>query len=151
MIRVRDAGPLDYKAIVNFQILMAKETEGIVLNTKTVTHGVKQLFAKPDMGRYFVAESEGEVIASSLVTYEWSDWRNGTVCWLQSVYVLPAYRQKGVFRRMYEHIQNMVAEDESLMGIRLYVDKSNIQAQQVYKHLGMDGDHYALFEWMKRT
>ena len=84
-----------------------------------------------------------------MITYEWSDWRNGNVYWIQSVYVLPEYRGKGVFKEMYLHIKLSVKETPGLSGIRLYVDKHNHRAQKVYNKIGMDGSHYQLFEWMK--
>lgn len=149
MISVRHATPLDFETIAGFQVRMARETENISLDPETVTRGVKRVFAKPDLGKYYVAEVNDKVIASLLTTYEWSDWRNGTVLWIQSVFVEPAYRNKGVFRMMYEKVQQVVLENETFLGIRLYVDKSNHPAQKVYNKLGMNGDHYLLFEWMK--
>jgi ribosomal protein S18 acetylase RimI-like enzyme len=83
------------------------------------------------------------------MTYEWSDWRNNTVVWVQSVYVLPEFRKKGVFNALYHTVKQMVMEDDSFAGIRLYVDRSNTNAQQVYQKSGMNGEHYQLFEWMK--
>jgi len=84
-----------------------------------------------------------------MITYEWSDWRNGMVWWIQSVYILSEHRSSGVFRKMYEYIQHIVSEKENVMGIRLYVDKTNIIAQKAYNKLKMDGEHYKLYEWMK--
>ena len=83
------------------------------------------------------------------MTYEWSDWRNNTVVWIQSVYVLPGFRKRGVFNALYETVKSMVNEDPSFAGIRLYVDRTNHNAQEVYKKSGMNGDHYQVFEWMK--
>jgi ribosomal protein S18 acetylase RimI-like enzyme len=84
-----------------------------------------------------------------MTTYEWSDWRNGTVIWIQSVYIAPNHRGKGVYKTMYEFIQKMVSDDPDLRGIRLYVDKTNHAAQKVYTNLKMNGEHYQVFEWMK--
>src|SRR5437867_31922 len=96
---VTDAGP-----IIEFQQAMAGETESIELDAPTVTRGVHAVFDDPSRGRYFVAEAEGNVIASLLITYEWSDWRNGNVWWIQSVYVRPAFRRRGIYARLYEHV-----------------------------------------------
>jgi ribosomal protein S18 acetylase RimI-like enzyme len=93
---------------------------------------------------------DGIAIGCFLITYEWSDWRNGTVWWLQSVYVMPAHRQQGVFKKMYDHIIGSISGDPAVTGLRLYVDKSNSRAQNVYRSLGMNGDHYTVFEWMKK-
>ena len=93
--------------------------------------------------------SAGVVVASLLITPEWSDWRNKTILWIQSVYVVPSYREKGVFKAVYNHILNLVSKDPAIGGIRLYVDKTNQRAQQVYARMGMNGEHYQVFEWMK--
>ena len=84
-----------------------------------------------------------------MITYEWSDWRNGNVWWIQSVYVVPEFRGQRVYAGLYEHVQALVEADDALRGIRLYVDRRNVAAQQVYTRLGMNGEHYQVFEWMK--
>lgn len=141
---VTDAGP-----IIEFQLAMARETEGVGLDAPVVTRGVHAVFDEPSRGRYFVAEAEGEVIASLMITYEWSDWRAGNVWWIQSVYVRPAFRRRGVYARMYETVRDAAGRDASVRGIRLYVDRRNIPAQEVYRRCGMDGEHYLVYEWMK--
>ena len=149
MIMVREAQSSEYKYIADFQVAMAAETENLQLDGPTVEKGVREVFVNPALGQYFVAEAEGRVMASLLITYEWSDWRNAMVWWIQSVYVVPEMRQKGVFKEMYRHIRERVLKDDRASGIRLYVDKSNDRAREVYRRIGMDGDHYALYEWMK--
>ena len=111
--------------------------------------GVHRLFKDSTKGRYYVAEEGGEVVGSLMTTYEWSDWRNGTVLWIQSVYVEKKHRGQGVYKKMYNHIQQLVDADPDLKGIRLYVDKTNVAAQQTYKKIGMNGEHYTVYEWMK--
>lgn len=148
-IAVRPAVPEDASAIAGFQILMARETEGMELDPRTVDKGVAAVFADRSKGEYFVAESGGTVVGCLMVTPEWSDWRNGTVLWIQSVYVIPEMRGRGVYRLLYEHMQARVAASPALRGIRLYVDKRNTAAQGVYTRLGMTREHYELFEWMK--
>jgi GNAT superfamily N-acetyltransferase len=128
---------------------MALETEGVTLDREVCTRGVAAVFDDPSLGRYFVAEEGGQVVASLLITYEWSDWRNGNVWWIQSVYVVPALRGRGVYAGLYQHVQRLVEADPALRGIRLYVDRRNTGAQQVYTRLGMNGEHYLVFEWMK--
>jgi GNAT superfamily N-acetyltransferase len=137
----------DANAIVDFQQAMARETEEVTLDRDVVTRGVQAVFDDPSRGRYFVAEAEGRVVASLLITYEWSDWRNGVVWWIQSVYVVPEHRKRGVYAGLYAHVKQTA--DASVKGIRLYVDRRNKPAQEVYRRLGMDGDHYLVFEWMK--
>lgn len=146
---VRDATAADGPKIVEFQIAMARETEGIELDRGVLSRGVAAVFAEPGLGRYFVATLDGTIVGSLMITYEWSDWRNGLVWWIQSVYVVPEARGAGVYRRLYEAIQSLVRDGFGIRGVRLYVDTRNVAAQQVYERLGMDGGHYRVFEWMK--
>lgn len=127
---------------------MALETENLDLDPSIVRKGVETVFDHPEKGFYLVAESENEVIASLMITKEWSDWRAQTVWWIQSLYVLPRFRKQGVFRMMYQHLVEQVKADGQIAGIRLYVDHSNVSAQKVYEAIGMDGDHYRFYEWM---
>jgi ribosomal protein S18 acetylase RimI-like enzyme len=128
---------------------MALETENITLDIATLSQGIHKLFKDSTKGRYYVAEENGEVIGCLMTTYEWSDWRCGNVIWIQSVYIASTHRGKGVYKKMYEHIQQMVMNDPDYRGIRLYVDKTNKPAQQVYEKLGMNGEHYQVYEWMR--
>lgn len=148
-VEYRAAVPADAATIVGFQIAMARETEELELDPKVVTRGVDAVFNDPSLGRYFVAESDGRPVASLLITYEWSDWRNGVVWWIQSVYVMPEARRRGIYAGLYSHIRDLIAPDPSIRGIRLYVDNRNRVAQEVYARLGMEGEHYRVFEWMK--
>lgn len=148
-ITYRQGLPTDAETIVAFQIAMARETEDLALNEEICMRGVRAVFARADLGKYYVAEQDGKVIGSLMITYEWSDWRNGMVWWIQSVYISPAARQQGVYAGLYAHIKNIVQADENLRGIRLYVDERNQRAQKVYAKLGMNGEHYRVFEWMK--
>ena len=127
---------------------MAWETENLHLPTETVTRGVEAVFEDGSKGEYWVAESEGKVAASLLITFEWSDWRNTFVWWFQSVYVLPGHRRTGIFRSMYAYIKNE-ADKQGVAGLRLYVEINNSAAQKTYGSLGMTNNHYTMFEWMK--
>ncbi len=139
----------DLPVLVGFQQQMALETEDLHLDGETVTEGILELFNDTSKGQYFVVREENQPVGCLMITYEWSDWRNGTVIWIQSVYVHPDHRKKGIFRALYNHIKTMVNSNDDLHGIRLYVEKENLYAQQVYEAIGMDGDHYQLYEWMK--
>lgn len=145
----RPATTNDAETIVEFQIAMAMETEDLELDREICTKGVAAVFADCTLGRYLVGEANGRVAVSTLITYEWSDWRNGVVWWIQSVYVAPELRGQGAFKGLYRHVQAMADADANVRGIRLYVDKRNTLAQQVYTRLGMNGEHYQVFEWMK--
>ena len=146
---IRKAKSSDIYQIVDFQLKMALESEQIELNKTTVEKGVTAVVFDSGKGQYYVAEVSGNVVGSLLTTYEWSDWRNGTILWIQSVYILPEFRRKGVYRNLYSHIKEVVEQDTKLKGIRLYADKSNITAHKTYEKLGMSPDHYITFEWMK--
>ena len=149
MISIRKALPEDASTIVDFQIKMAKETENLVLEAEKLMPDALAVFDDASKGTYYVAVKGDEVIGCLLTTYEWSEWRNGTVLWIQSVYILEEYRGQKVFRKMYEHIQQIVEQNDAYKGIRLYVEKDNTRAQKVYTALGMDGEHYKMFEWIK--
>ncbi len=149
MVHIRPATIAEKDRIVDFQIKMAWQTEKLALNRTTLQHGVGAVFADAAKGTYYVATNEEQVIASLLVTYEWSDWRNGTIWWIQSVFVEEAFRGQGVFKAMYQFLKEKVENSPALMGLRLYVEKTNLPAQKVYEAIGMNGDHYHFFEWMK--
>ena len=146
---VRKAKADDINSILNFQLAMARETENIELDPDTVAKGISAVLNDPNKGNYYVAEKQGRITGSLLTTFEWSDWRNGTVLWIQSVYVIPELRRKGVYSSLYSHVKKLGLEDHNLKGIRLYADKSNLTAHKAYKRLGMDADHYITFEWLK--
>jgi ribosomal protein S18 acetylase RimI-like enzyme len=148
MVKIRLATEEDSNEIIAFQLEMAMESEGVKLNPETLKNGVLSVFRDAQKGKYFVAEDNQKIVGSMLTTYEWSDWRNQWVYWLQSVYIIPAYRGSGIFRLMYEQIKNQVQREKRVAGIRLYVDVSNTHAIGVYNSIGMDGDHYKVFEWM---
>jgi len=150
-MRIREATRSDIPSIIDFQLKMALETENLTLDISTLTKGVCQLFEDPAKGRYYVAEENKQVVGCLMTTYEWSDWRCGTVLWIQSVYIDANYRGKGVYKKLYDHIQQMVLADLELRGIRLYVDKTNQTAQSVYEKLDMNGEHYQMYEWMKKS
>lgn len=148
-VEIREARPGDAPVIVDFQIRMARSTEGLELDPAIVTRGVAAVFADPAKGTYWVAEAEDRVVGSLLTTFEWSDWRNGTVLWIQSVYVLPEWRRRGIYKSLYEHLKRKVESTPGLRGLRLYVDLRNTAAQQVYERLGMTREHYQMYEWLK--
>lgn len=149
MFHVRPAIVDDSSAIIDFQIKMAKETEEADLDRETVTSGVLSVFDDQQKGIYYVGEYNEKIVSSLMITKEWSDWRNQWIYWLQSVYVEPQFRARGLFRKMYAYIQKQVDDDPQASGIRLYVDISNLRALKVYSAIGMNTDHYQVCEWMK--
>jgi GNAT superfamily N-acetyltransferase len=148
MISIRKANLTDAEIIIDFQQKMAWETEQMTLATDTVSKGVKAVFSDANRGQYWVAEDKGKVVASLLITYEWSDWRNCNVWWFQSVYVLPEFRRTGIFRSMFHTIKRE-ADKDGIAGLRLYVETNNLAAQHTYASLGMKSLHYKMYEWMK--
>jgi len=148
-IKIRPGLLFDIQVIADYQIKMALETENMKLDPATVELGVSAIFDDPAKGKYWLAELNGNVIGCLLTIPEWSDWRNGTVLWIHSVYVHPDHRQNGVYRSLYGHLKKMVQDSKEFRGLRLYVDKTNMRAQKVYEALGMSGEHYHLYEWMK--
>jgi ribosomal protein S18 acetylase RimI-like enzyme len=148
-VRYRDAHRFDLQSIVAFQVEMARETEELELDRETCARGVAAVFDDRTLGRYFVAEADGALVGSLMITPEWSDWRAGFVWWIQSVYVRPDFRRRGIYAGLYQHVKRLVDANERVKGLRLYVDKRNTTAQEVYRRLGMNGEHYQVFEWMK--
>jgi len=148
MLTIRIANQSDAGSIIAFQKAMAMETEGLELKDEKIKKGVGAVFGDSSKGRYYVAEDKGTVVASLMITFEWSDWRNANVWWFQSVYVIPEYRRKGVFKMMYEYIKEEGIQ-EGIAGLRLYVDSTNTPAQKTYEAMGMNGSHYKTFEWMR--
>ena len=144
---IREATLADVDALVAGNQAMALETESLVLDPAVLRRGVVAVLEASGKGRYFVAEADGDVAAQLMITYEWSDWRCGDVWWIQSVYVAPAHRRKGLYRALYQHVL-VAAAAAGAPGIRLYVDQRNTPAQAVYTALGMCGDHYQVFEAM---
>ena len=149
MIEIRKGKLSDLERIVELQVLMAQETEGLTLDRDVVSRGVRGVFQEPARGTYWVAEENGELLGMLLAIPEWSDWRNGTVLWIHSLYVIGQARRRGVFKKLYLNLKRQVEQSPELMGLRLYVDKTNKPAQKVYERLGMNKHHYELYEWLK--
>jgi ribosomal protein S18 acetylase RimI-like enzyme len=147
---IRPATRDDIHLLAEFQQKLARETENFELDKTIATRGMNAMFDDPSKGKYFIAEYNGERVGCHSITFEWSDWRNGTVWWLQSVYVIETHRKYGIFKSMFQNLQRMMNEDPSIRGLRLYVDKTNVRAQQVYQAMGMNGEHYSVFELMKQ-
>ena len=149
-VQTRPAGTEAVEAIVAFQCRLAAESEAVTLDPATVGKGVRAVIDDAGKGRYWLAEIDGRTVGCLMILREWSDWRNATVWWIHSLYVLPEFRRRGVLRAMYGHLRAMVEADHSLSGLRLFVDKDNRTAMAAYEALGMDGEHYKLYEWMAR-
>ena len=142
---VRTATVGDIKILVQFNAAMASETEAKTLNPQVLRAGVAAVLAEPRRGFYLIAEQAGEVVGCLMITYEWSDWRNGDWWWLQSVYVSREHRRSGVFRALYAEVERLAAAREDVVGVRLYVERNNAHAQQTYQSLGMREDAYRMY------
>tara|TARA_X000001036_G_scaffold188111_1_gene177330 strand:- start:59 stop:511 length:453 start_codon:yes stop_codon:yes gene_type:complete len=145
-LKITQPGIEDINSLVDFNIKMAKETENKILNKKIVTKGVSEVLTDTTLGYYVIAKNKNTILGSLMITYEWSDWRNGMFWWIQSVYVEKEYRQQGVYKKMYSYIKDKALKDNSCTGIRLYVEQENKIAQSVYTKLEMKETHYKLFE-----
>ena len=147
-ITIRKAVLSDLPVLITLQQKLAFETEGVQLDPGILEKGLKAMFQDHNKGYYSLAELNNEIVGCFMLTHEWSDWRNGRAYWLQSVYVVESYRKHGVFKSMFSYVQQLISSDSQAVGLRLYVDRSNVRAQQVYKAIGMNGDHYMMFELM---
>lgn len=146
IMNIRPATMADLDTIAAFNLQLAKETEELQLDSARVTQGVRALLGDPAKGLYYVAELDAVIAGQLMITYEWSDWRNGCFWWLQSVYVSPAFRSRGVFKALFERIKSLARERADVCGLRLYMDQHNDRARLAYESLGMSPAHYQLFE-----
>ena len=145
-VQVRPGRPADAALITEFNMCLAEESENRGLDSETVRAGVAAVLADPSKGRYFLAVRDGRVTGQLMLTTEWSDWRNGDFWWIQSVYVVPEHRSKGVFSMLYRHVQNIADADPQVCGVRLYVDQDNFRAKSAYRKLGMGSSNYEVME-----
>ena len=145
-MKLRKARLADAAVIAAFNCNLARETEKLRLNPAVVGRGVRALLKDAAKGTYFVVEENGAVIGQLLITYEWSDWRNGNFWWIQSVYVAAEFRSRGVFWALFSHVQKRAKARRDVCGLRLYVEKDNRRARQAYERLGMKHTHYEIYE-----
>lgn len=145
MITVREARREDLEFLVQGNARMAQETEGRALNPIMLTAGVKAVLEDPAKGRYFIGEIDGAVAGMLMVTWEWSDWRNGRFWWVQSVYVRPECRRRGVFRALYGHVREL-CRGSGGVGLRLYVERENETGKATYRAVGMSAAGYEVME-----
>ncbi len=143
---IRPAKAADTQVIADFNQAMAKETEDVQLDGSRLLQGVEAILSDPGKGFYTVIEADGTVAGQMMITYEWSDWRNASFWWIQSVYVHPDYRRQGVFTQLYRHILSRADEDPGVCGVRLYVEHENQSAQNTYEQLGIRRAAYAFYE-----
>jgi len=149
---IRPATASDWPVVVDFNCRLAEESEGKVLDRAHIVPGVQALLADASKGRYFLAERDGQVVGQLMHTHEWSDWRNGDIWWLQSVYVHPDHRRQGVFRALFEHLQSEAKSNPGVVGLRLYVEQDNTRAHATYANLGFEpGGYFVLEQWHRRA
>jgi ribosomal protein S18 acetylase RimI-like enzyme len=145
-LAIRRATKADLDVVVDFNRRLAEESEGKMLDVAVLKAGVAQALADAQKALYFLAEDSGLVVGQTMITTEWSDWRNGWFWWIQSVYVRAEARRRGVFRALFEHISKAARQDSSVIGLRLYVDHENHSAQETYRRMGMVEAGYFVLE-----
>jgi len=144
-LHIRDGGPADADTVIRFNIACAHESEDLALDPAIVAPGVRAVLGDPARGRYFIAEDGAGPAGQVMITFEWSDWRNAWIWWLQSVYVRADARRRGVFGALYDHVEN-AAREAGVAAIRLYVDRDNERAERTYLRAGFEHAHYRLLE-----
>jgi GNAT superfamily N-acetyltransferase len=145
-LTLREGHATDLDFIIRGNTAMARETEGIELDPALVRPGTLAVLRDRSLGRYFIAESAGRPVGQMMLTLEWSDWRNGVFWWVQSVFVEPEHRGKGVFSSLYRHVCDLAAASPEVCGLRLYVDRGNAGARDIYASLGMHSTNYDVME-----
>lgn len=150
-MNIRRARLEDLDTIVEYNYNLAYETEHKKLDKVTLTQGVRNIIQDENKGIYHVCEINKKVVGQIMYTYEWSDWRNGTFIWIQSVYVDKEYRGQGVFKALYSKVKEVCDSSSEYVGIRLYVEKENYTAQNTYKSLGMEECNYFMYEYEKNN
>jgi ribosomal protein S18 acetylase RimI-like enzyme len=145
-MKIRLAEKTDAAALVNFNQAMARETEGKTLDAQILQSGVESVFHDEKKGFYVVAEENENIVGGLMITFEWSDWRDAWFWWIQSVYILPDYRGRGIYRLLYDFVKEAAREKLDVCGFRLYVEKENVSAQKVYEKLGMEATYYLMYE-----
>jgi GNAT superfamily N-acetyltransferase len=149
-VQVRIAEIEDIGTIADLNIAMAWETERKQLDPSTIRRGVRAVLDDSDYGFYVVADSDGEVVGCLLITFEWSDWRSSLFLWIQSLYVRPPFRRRGVFKQLHDFVKARALHRPEVCGMRLYVEQSNHVAQHAYRQIGMRPTTYQIYEEMLR-
>jgi len=147
-IHIRQGKLNDADTIANFNVTLALETEDMRLNPATVVQGVRAMLENPQYGFYVVAEQDGIILGGVMITYEWSDWRNGVLWWVQSVFVRPECRRQGVLKKLFTFLREKAKQDGNVCGFRLYVEKNNHNAQAGYERVGLNKAGYDMYEDM---
>ena len=145
-LAIRQAVPADAPTILEFNRLLAQETDGLTLAPAVLASGVAAVLADTYKGLYFLAEEDQQVLGQTMITFELSDWRNGWIWWIQSVYVRPEARRRGIFRALFEHVERLARQDPEVIGLRLYVENGNRAAQETYARMGMRPAGYSVLE-----
>jgi ribosomal protein S18 acetylase RimI-like enzyme len=145
-IEIRVASPADAEFLVRGNAEMALETEHLSLDFDRLRDGVHAVFENPARGVYYLATTGARRAGMMMITYEWSDWRNGVFWWIQSVFVEPEFRSQGVFKALYRHVENLAMATPGVAGLRLYVENGNSRAQNTYQGVGMKRTAYQMYE-----
>ena len=143
-MHVRLATSDDAAVIASHNVALANESEGYSLDQDTALEGVTMLLQQAEKGFYMVAEDGDVLIGQVMITFEWSDWRARDIWWLQSIYVKPQWRRKGVMRALISAVSRLAAK-QHVHELRLYVHMDNDAAIQAYRHMQMQKLTYFVF------
>ena len=149
-LHIRPAQEADIETLITYNAALAKETEGKTLCHSTLRAGIRSLLHRPSLGSYIVAEipdsGNKQLIGQLMITYEWSDWRNGMIWWIQSVYVDPPHRRQGIYRALHQYVIEKAQREPGICGIRLYVEQNNATAKAAYQTVGLSHAGYLVYE-----
>ena len=137
----------DISTFISFQKIMAKETEGVNLDDSSIAGALEYLINDDSYGKAFMAKlgPNGVSVGTCYINYGYDVLSNKFTIWVQSVFVHPEYRKKGIFSKIFNHLE-LVARQLNASRISLFVDFSNLPAQKVYEKMGMVRREHSFIE-----
>lgn len=143
-MKIRRAQRSDAKIIAENNVALALESEHTTLSFEQTLMGILSVIDDECKGFYIVAE-EDTIIGQVLVTYEWSDWKNTPMWWIQSLYIDKKWRKKGVMTALIDEVRQQ-AKAMYVANLKLYVHKDNISALEAYEKRGFSRTPYLIYQ-----